>query len=143
MQKLLLNEVLNRKRSKIIAIAFAFTALFVITPQWVPAQLRPGLVITVNDGDDEHDMLPGDGMLCRCRWTLHFAGSYRGDRCHNSNANHDVVLFNLPKPAAIDLTLGGVDSFQRRWISLGQAHGRLTVGVVFRRARQTSVFFMS
>jgi hypothetical protein len=81
-------------------IAFLVFGVFVVTE----ARAQPqGQLLTVNDSADSTDIRPGDGLCldangnCTIRAAIQEA---------NSAPNQDVIIFNLPGIAVIDLSLG-------------------------------------
>ncbi|HLM60038.1 MAG TPA: choice-of-anchor Q domain-containing protein, partial [Pyrinomonadaceae bacterium] len=81
-------------------IAFLVFAVFAVTE----ARAQPhGQLLTVNNSADSNDISPGDGLCldangkCTLRAAIQEA---------NSASNQDVIIFDLPGIAVIDLSLG-------------------------------------
>src|SRR3982751_1995425 len=108
-------------------------AIFVLTSASAqPYSFKPGLLLTVNNNGDGTDVTPGDGLcatsagICTLRAAIEESNTFFDD-------NNNVIVFDLPQPAVIDLTRGELVITQRLQI-VGPGARRLTV----RRSTQPS-----
>jgi len=91
------------KRRISLVVPYAFSLICVFGSITTEAQFDQGMVLTVNSTDDAADAQPGDGICataaeqCTLRAAIDEANVY---------STHDVITFDLPLPAVIDLTLG-------------------------------------
>jgi hypothetical protein len=98
-------------------------AVFVFCSTQGVAQNVAGLLLTVDSSGDSHDAAPGDGICgdsgggCTLRAAVEET---------NANSTRDAVIFGLPHPAVIDLTLGELLINQNLDI-VGPGARRLTV----------------
>ena len=88
-----------------------------------PVNAQTGLLLTVNNSGDSVDAVPGDGACADSsgRCTLRAAIDEA-----NTTSEFSAIIFDLPNPTAIDLTLGEL-SIQKNFDIVGPGARRLTV----------------
>ncbi len=107
----------------LLTLATFYLTLYIFSPISASAQDVNGLLLTVNSGGDAHDADPGDRLCADAggQCTLRAAIDET-----NANSTRDAVIFSLPQPATIELTLGELLINQNLDI-LGPGARRLTV----------------
>lgn len=105
------------------SILFLFLVFCVADVTRLSAQPPKGTILTVNDTGDSVDAVPGDGVCAdaagKCTLRAALAES-------NSLPGTDGIIFDVPVPAAIKLTLGQLDITTPVAI-LGRGARRLTI----------------
>lgn len=105
----------------VVLLSTLFCALAVVS---TPAQRINATVFTVNSTADSFDALPGDGACADAQGRCTFRAAVAEV---NAEAQiQDAIIFALPNPSTIDLTLGEI-VVQAQVVILGPGPDRLTI----------------
>lgn len=129
---------------KIYNLPLLFVVLYFFCFSVIAGQAQPrtanGALFTVDNTGDSVDINPGDGVCadengqCTLRAAINEA---------NSNSNTDVIIFSLPNPSVINLTLGQL-SITNDVIIIGTGARSLTIQRNFSPGTPTfRIFFIA
>ena len=122
-------------------ISLLFFSFFAVSEAWAQPtlQISIGPLFTVNSTADTIDANPGDALCADSsgRCTLRAAIQESNVEPNPNVTSTNVIIFALPNPAVIDLTLGELNITSGIWM-FGPGARRLTVQRSSRRAPLTS-----